>query len=146
MIPAPLRRLHITPAHVVDLFVYTVVLNLAAEYLPSVIAESFSMSLLTAALLKLALEGVLWVKVRVKRRFRSAGSAVGKVFWAVSLWLVLVGSKFVMLELIAWASGGAVQLGGFFAVTGLILALMAARVAVRRLLEPTDGTADPAER
>jgi hypothetical protein len=38
------------------LFVYVVVLNLAIEYIPSVISESFSLALLTAALLKIALE------------------------------------------------------------------------------------------
>ena len=44
---------------VVDVFVYIVVLNLAIEYVPSVISESFSLSILTAILLKIALEIVL---------------------------------------------------------------------------------------
>jgi len=44
------------PADVIDLFVYVVVLNLAVEYVPSVISEGFTLSLLTAALLKIALE------------------------------------------------------------------------------------------
>ena len=44
---------------VVDVFVYIVVLNLAIEYMPSVISESFSLSILTAILLKIALEIVI---------------------------------------------------------------------------------------
>ena len=43
------------PADIIDLFVYVVVLNLAIEYVPSVISEGFALSLLTAALLKIAL-------------------------------------------------------------------------------------------
>lgn len=39
---------------VVDVFVYIVVLNLAIEYVPSVISESFSLSILTAILLKVS--------------------------------------------------------------------------------------------
>jgi len=47
------------PDDVADLFVYVVVLNLAIEYVPSVISESFTLSLLTAALLKVTLELVI---------------------------------------------------------------------------------------
>jgi hypothetical protein len=53
----PVRRwLRDRPADVIDLFVYVVVLNLAIEYVPSVISEGFTLSLLTALLLKVALE------------------------------------------------------------------------------------------
>ena len=47
---APMRRRAPAPADVVDVFVYVVVLNLAAEYLPTVISETFTLSLLAAAL------------------------------------------------------------------------------------------------
>ena len=38
------------PADVMDVFVYVVVLNLAVQYVPSVISETFTLSLLTAVL------------------------------------------------------------------------------------------------
>ena len=61
----PARRWARTrPADVIDVFVYVVVLNLAIEYLPTVISESFTLSLLTAALLKIALEVVLLLEGR----------------------------------------------------------------------------------
>jgi hypothetical protein len=60
------------PADVIDLFVYVVVLNLAIEYVPSVISESFTLSLLTAALLKIALEVVIWLKGKILSRLRAA--------------------------------------------------------------------------
>ena len=53
------RRPLLNPADVVDVFVYVVVLNLAAEYMPLVITETFTLSLLTALLLKVVLELVV---------------------------------------------------------------------------------------
>ena len=129
-----IRRFAISPADVVDVFVYVVVLNLAAEYLPLVITETFTLSLLTAILLKVVLEVVVAVKDRVKRRFKAAKSLPGKVGAGLLLWAVLIGSKFVVLELVALLFADQVKLGGFFAVTGLILILLVSRAGVRRLL------------
>ncbi|WP_236967025.1 hypothetical protein [Microbacterium aurantiacum] len=52
-----------------------------------------------------------------------------------ALVLVLPGSKFLVLELVDLVFGDAVRLGGFFAVTALIIVLMLARGGVRRLFE-----------
>lgn len=123
------------PADVVDLFVYVVVLNLAAEYVPAVITETFTVSLLTALLLKLVLEVVVVVKDRVKARFKAAQTPAGKVVAGLGLWLVLLGSKFVVLELVALVFGSSVSLGGFVSVTGLIIVLMLARAGVRKMLD-----------
>jgi len=49
-----------------DVFVYVVVLNLAVQYVPSVISETFTLSLLTALLLKVALEAVIFLKGGVR--------------------------------------------------------------------------------
>ena len=122
-------------AAVVDVFVYVVVLNLFVEYLPKVISETFTLSLLTAVLLKVVLEIVVAAKNRVKARFRQASTPAGKVAAAVLLWVVLFGSKFLVLEAVALVFGDRVSLGGFFSVTLLILVLLLSRAAVRRLLQ-----------
>ena len=70
-------------AAVVDVFVYVVVLNLFVEYLPVVISETFTLSLLTAVLLKAVLEVVVLAKKRVVTRFRQADTPRGKVVAAV---------------------------------------------------------------
>jgi hypothetical protein len=122
-------------AAVVDVFVYVVVLNLFVEYFPQVFSETFTLSLLTAILLKAVLEVVVAVKNRVKARFRAASTPFGKVVAAFMLWLVLFGSKFVVLEIVHLIFRDSVRLGGFFSVTLLILLLMLARAAVRKLLQ-----------
>jgi hypothetical protein len=72
----------VQPEDVVDVFVYVAVLNLAIEYLPAVISESFTLSLLTAVLLKLSLELVPIVKARAGRsRFVSAHNQDGGCFY-----------------------------------------------------------------
>jgi hypothetical protein len=120
---------------IVDVFVYIVVLNLFVEYLPSVLSETFTLSLLTAVLLKGVLEVVVAAKNRVKARFRQASTATGKVAAAVMLWVVLVGSKFLVLEAVDLVFGARVSLGGFVPVTLLIITLLLSRAAVRRLLQ-----------
>jgi hypothetical protein len=122
-------------AAIVDVFVYVVVLNLFVEYLPQVISETFTLSLLTAVLLKGVLEIVVAAKNRVKARFRHASTPIGKVVAAVLLWVVLFGSKFLVLEVVAPVFRDRVSLGGFFSVTALILVLLVSRAVVRRLLQ-----------
>lgn len=121
-------------AGTVDVFVYVVVLNLFVEYLPAVVSETFTLSVLTAVLLKVVLEVVVAAKTRVRAWFGAATGPAGKVLAALALWAVLFGSKFVVLEVVDLVFGEAVTLGGFFSVTLLILVLMLARAGVRWML------------
>ena len=127
---SPVRR----AADVVDVFVYVVVLNLAVEYLPRVITEGFTLSLLTALLLKLALEVVIVLKGWVLAHFKAAKTRVGKVVAGAGLWVVAAGSKLVVLWLVDVVFGDRVSLGGFLSVTALVVCLLLARGGVRRLL------------
>lgn len=134
----PLRRwIRARPADIIDLFVYVVVLNLAIEYVPSVISEGFALSLLTAALLKIALELVILLKSHILTRLRAATTRHAKLAAAVSLWAVAAGSKLVVLKLVDLVFGDAVSLGGFISVTLLVVVLLGSRAAVRRLLDDT---------
>jgi hypothetical protein len=123
------------PLHLVDVFVYVIVLNLAFQFVPGMIAESFAMSLLTAVLLKLVVEVVLKVKTKVLARRAAASTTLRRVTSVVMLLLILPGSKFVVLWLEDLLFGDAVSLGGFWSVTLLVFALTGARWAVRRVFE-----------
>jgi len=122
-------------AAVIDVFVYVVVLNLFVEYFPQVLSETFTLSLLTAVLLKGVLEVVLVAKKRVVARFRQASTPIGKVVAAIMVWVVAFGSKFVALEAVNVVFGDRVSLGGFFSATLLIITLLLSRAAVRWLLQ-----------
>lgn len=129
------------PADVIDVFVYVVVLNLAVQYIPSVISESFTASLLTAVLLKVTLELVLLLKGRILTALRSADTRRAKVVGGAGLWIVAAGSKILVLELVALVFGDAVSLGGFLSVTLLVITLLVSRSGVRRLLSEDDPLA-----
>ena len=132
------------PADVMDVFVYVVVLNLAVQYVPSVISETFTLSLLTAVLLKVALEAVIFLKSKLLGRFRAATTRVGRWASGALLWVAAAGSKIVVLELVDLVFGDAVSLGNFVSVTGLVVALLLSRGAVRRLLYDADEGDRPA--
>ncbi|MHB1874939.1 MAG: hypothetical protein ACYCPF_08805 [Streptosporangiaceae bacterium] len=121
-------------AGIVDVFVYLVVLNLFVEYRPRVHSETFTLTLLTAILLKVVLEIVVAAEHRIRNRIRAAATPLGKAAAATMLWVVLFGSKFAVLEIVALAFGDRVSLGGFVSVTVLILVLLLSRALVRRLL------------
>ena len=115
------------PIDLVGVFVYLVVLGVFIQLFPAVISESFLVALLTAVLLKIVLEGVLFVKKRIAAR-----AGPGRALNIGMLLLVLPASKLLVLELLDLVFGDAVYLGGFFLVTLLVLTLTLARAAVRR--------------
>ncbi len=125
------------PLHLVDVCIYVVVLNLAFQFVPDMIAETFAMSLLTAVLLKLVVEAVLKVKKSVLARRAAASTGFQRVTSVAMLVLILPGSKFVILWLEDLVFGDAVSLGGFWSVTILVFALTFARKGVRLILAPT---------
>ena len=128
-------RIRARSADIIDVFVYVVVLNLAIEYVPSVISEGFTLSLLTAVLLKVALEVVIFLKGRIVVRLKAADSRRAKAAIALLLWVVAVGSKLVVLALVDLVFGDKVSLGGFVSVTLLVVVLLLSRSAVRSLLD-----------
>jgi len=130
----PRRRRWLHAEDLVDVLVYVVILNLAAQYVPVVVSESFAMSLVTAVILKVVLEVVVAVKSRIRARLAAARRPVGRVVFAGLLWVVLVGSKFLVLHLEALVFGEYVSLGGFFSVTALIVVMLVGRGLVRRLI------------
>lgn len=134
--------LRIQPIDLVDVLVYLVVLGAFTQLFPEVISESFLLALLTAILLKAVLEIVLGVKSKVIERIRSAKNIAARVVSVCTLLLVLPGSKFLVLELVALLFGDSVSLGGFFQVTALIIVLMLARGGVRRVFKQTDTVPD----
>ena len=129
-----MRWIRSRPEDAIDVFVYVIVLNLAVQYVPSVISETFTASLLTALLLKCALELVLVAKGWVLGRLKATPARRSKLWWAMGLWILAAGSKLLVLELVALVFDDAVSLGGFVSVTGLVVTLLAARAGVRWLL------------
>lgn len=124
----------------VDVLVYVVVLCTFTQLFPAVISESFLTSLATAILLKVVLEAILWAKKRVVTRIKTADTRRGRVVAAIALPILGAGSKGLILWLSDVVLRDAVYLGGFWAVTLLIVALMLSRALVRRIVAGSPGS------
>jgi hypothetical protein len=110
-----------------DVLIYTVVLNLFVEYVDEVVIDSFTISILTAVLLKVLLDLVMRVEHHVHSFFAGKEGAFFKVAGTVSLFAILFLGKLFILEVVNFVFGDHVELGHFIEVVALVLALMITR-------------------
>jgi hypothetical protein len=125
-----------------DILIYTVVLNLFVEYADAIVIDSFTISLLTAVVLKVLLDALGYVEHHTSGFF----GKIHRVLGFLSMWVVLFLSKFVILEVIDLIFGDHVELGGFIDVLALVLTLMITRELVQRLYEALGADELPADR
>ena len=118
-----------------DVLVYTIVLNLFVEYVEGVVIESFTISILTAVLLKAMLDLIGGVEHRVKAYFDEREGTPWRVLGAVSLFGILFMSKFIILEVVDVVFGDHVELGHLIDVILLIVAMIAARLVFRQIYQ-----------
>ncbi|GAM72510.1 hypothetical protein JCM19236_3564 [Vibrio sp. JCM 19236] len=104
------------------------VLNLYNEFWGYVTISSFSVSLAAAILLQLLLKLSISAEHKVANYFKSKSGVGPKILRGLSTYVILVGSKFVMLEAINVAFGEKVVFSGpwhgivaFFAIVFTIL-------------------------
>ena len=99
------------------------VLNLFAEYTDKVFVDSFSISLLAAVLLQVLLKATIWVEHKVGGYFKARKpSGMNTFLRYLFAWLVLFGSKFVILDALSYAFGDSVRFVGRF--HGLIVLII----------------------
>lgn len=110
-----------------DVLIYIVVLNLFVEYVPAVIIDSFTISILTAVLLKILLDLVMGIEHQVHGFFEQKEGPVFRVMGTVALFGILFFGKLFILEVVNFVFGDHVELGHFIEVVALVLALMITR-------------------
>ena len=116
--------------HFTGTLIDLVVLNLFAEFSDKVTVTSFAMSLLAAVLLQLLLKLTIAIEHRVATFFKSKPGAWMKFLRFFSAWLVLFGSKFVILEALSFALGDSVRFSGaFHGIVWLIIVVVVMLVA-----------------
>ena len=123
-----------------DVLIYTIVLNLFVEYNSKIIIDSFTISIFTAILLKILLEIILKLEHKVSEVFKGY-----KVIRILLVWLILFGSKFLILEIVDLIFGEHVELGKFLDVIVLVIALMVAREVYQRIYLSL-GVSEPVSR
>jgi FlaA1/EpsC-like NDP-sugar epimerase len=124
----PTRRQLIFLSWTKDVLIYIIVLNLFVEYNPKIIIDSFTISIFTAILLKILLEIILKIEHKVSDVFKEY-----KVLRILLVWIILFGSKFLILEVVDLVFGEHVELGKFLDVIVLVIALIVAREIFQRI-------------
>src|SRR5436190_2206633 len=103
-----------------------VILNLFAEYWSAVHVSNFTVSLLAAILLQVLLKLTIAVEHQVALYFKSKSGGFMTFMRYFGAWVVLFGSKFVILEALSFAFGDAVHFdGAFHGIIALIVVAVA---------------------
>ena len=109
-IPTNSQRLFVR--YLVAILIDLTVLNLFDEYWQHVTVGSFTISILAAVLLQVLLKATLALEHRVAAYFNTKSGAGAKFLRFFTAWLILFGSKFVMLGAIDFTFGDKVAFGG----------------------------------
>ena len=102
-----------------------VVLGLFAEYSDNVYVDSFSTALLAAIVLQLLLKLTIAAEHRVLAKFKGKVGGAWKALKFFVAWLILFGSKFVILEALTLVFGDSVHFEGLWhGIVWLILVVV----------------------
>jgi hypothetical protein len=110
-----------------DVLVYTAVLNLFDEYVDSVVIESFTVSLITAMVMKALIDAIQFLMDALKDHFREREGPAAKAIMVFLAWVILFLSKFAILWTVDIIFEDDVDLGGFLEVLIMVLVMMVAR-------------------
>ena len=112
------------------------VLNLFVEYWEHVSADSFTITLLAAVLLQILLKLTIALEHRLAAFFNARPGGFNKFMRFFTAWLVLFGSKFVILEALVFAFGDRLRFGGpFHGIVALIVVVVAMLVVEAALVK-----------
>ena len=114
-----------------------VVLNLFAEYWEIVEVDSFMISLFAAVLLQVLLKLTIAIEHRIGAYFKTKDGAGARALHFLIAWLVLFGSKFVILAAVDFAFGEWILFGGpwhgVVAFIAVVVGMLAAEEGILRV-------------
>ena len=119
---APSDRQRLFMRYFTGVLIDLVVLNLFVEYWDKVSIDSFTISLLAAVMLQALLKATIALEHQVAVFFKGRPGGFNTFLRFFGAWLVLFGSKFVILEALTFAFGDSVRFEGAF--HGLIVLII----------------------
>ncbi len=111
-----------------------VVLNLFSEYSENVVIESFTISLFAAVFLQVLLKLTLLLEHRVGDYFKAKEGTGVQVLRFFIAWLILFGSKFVILGAVDFAFGDWIHFGGLGHGVLIFIAVVVAMLAAEEII------------
>ena len=110
------------------------VLGLFAEYWKHVHVDSFTIILLAAVVLQVLLKLTIVLEHHVAAFFNARPGGFNKFMRFFTAWLILFGSKFAILEVLAFAFGDRLRFGGPFHGVVVLIVVVVALLAVEAIL------------
>lgn len=111
-----------------------VVLGLFAEHSGKVFVDSFTTALFAALVLQILLKLTIVVEHKVLDRFKGKTGAMWKGAKFFCAWLILFGSKFVILEALTWTFGDKVRFEGMWHGIVWLIIVVVTMVVVEELI------------
>ena len=121
----PSLRQRVFQRYLTAILVDLAVLNLFVEYWEHVFAASFTVTLFAAVLLQVLLKLTIVLEHKVADYFNATPGGFAKFMRFFCAWVVLFGSKFVILEALVLAFGDRMRFGGpFNGIVALVVVVM----------------------
>ena len=125
-----------------------VILNLFIEYWPTYVsASSFTITLVAAVLLQILLKLTIVLEHKVAAYYNARPGGFNKFMRFFTAWLILFGSKFVILEALVLVLGDRLKFGGPFhgivALIGVVVVMLAVEVAIVKFYRSLGGGVAP---
>jgi heme A synthase len=130
----PLDRQRLFVRYFTGILIDLVVLNLFAEYAKNPVIDTFTTSLLAAVVLQALLQLTIAIEHRVGNYFKAKPGGLNKFLRIFCAWLVLFGSKFVILEALSFAFGDNVQFHGMFHGLVALIVVVVAMLVVEEVV------------
>jgi len=111
-----------------------VVLGLFAEYSDKVYVDSFTTTLFAAIVLQILLKATIAVEHRILAKFKGKEGVAWKAAKYFVAWLILFGSKFVILEALAFVFEKDVHFEGVFHGLVWLIVVVVTMVVVEELV------------
>jgi magnesium-transporting ATPase (P-type) len=137
------RRQQVFAGAVLNVLVNVVVLNLFVEFVDEVIIDSFWISVLAAVLLTMMIGILARFEQRIHHFFFEKHS--WRLAGVLTIWLVLFGGKFVMLEVVDIVFGDHVSLGHLLEVILIVVAMMIAGQLMQTIYDRLGTNEDATE-
>jgi hypothetical protein len=130
----PSKRQRVFMRYLTATLVDLVVLGLFAEYWEHVTVNSFTILLLAAVVLQVLLKLTIVLEHRVAAFFNARPGGFNKFMRFFSAWVVLFGSKFVILEALVLAFGDRLRFGGPFHGVVVLIVVVVVMLVVEAVL------------
>ena len=132
----PTEKQRLFARYLIGTLIDLLVLNLFAEYWDKVYVDTFTTSLLAAILLQVLLKLTIWAEHLVAAPFKGKPGARNRFLRYFLAWVVLFGSKFVILEALSLAFGANVHFVGWMhgiipLIVVVVVMLIAEELVVR---------------